>query len=62
MTKEDLIKCGCWFTDTGELVKDDIDLNAFADLVRAAERKEWEKEFAGMGEWAAVHMLQDRYK
>ena len=62
MTREDLIKCGCWFTDTGMLVKDDIDLNAFADLVREAQRKEWEKEFAGMGEWTAVHMLQDRYK
>jgi hypothetical protein len=39
MTKEDLIKCGCWFTDTGELVKDDIDLNEYAKLVTEKERK-----------------------
>jgi hypothetical protein len=39
MTQEDLIKCGCWFTDTGELVKDDIDLNAYAKLVAEKERE-----------------------
>ena len=33
---------------------------AFAKLVAAKERQEWEKEFAGMGEWACVHLLQER--
>jgi len=37
--QDELIKCGCWFTDTGELVKDDIDLNAFAKLVAEKERE-----------------------
>jgi hypothetical protein len=39
MTQDELIKCGCWFTDTGELVKDDIDLNAYAKLVAEKERE-----------------------
>jgi hypothetical protein len=39
MTQDELIKCGCWFTDTGELVKDDIDLNAFVKLVAEKERE-----------------------
>ena len=26
------------------------------------QRKEWEKEFAGMGEWACVHLLQEGHK
>ena len=34
----------------------------FAALVAAAERKEWEAEFAGMGEWACVHLLEERSK
>ena len=38
MTQDELIKCGCWFTDTGTLVTDDIDLNAFAKLVAEKER------------------------
>ena len=46
MTQDELIKCGCWFTDTGELVKDDIDLNAFAKLVADKEREAWERKFA----------------
>jgi len=37
-------------------------LQSFAKLVAAAERKEWEKEFAGMGEWACVHLLEERNK
>ena len=43
MTKEELKQCGCWFTDTGELVKDDMDLNAFAKLVAEKEREECAK-------------------
>ena len=39
MTQDELIKCGCWFTDTGALVTDDIDLNAFAKLVAEKERE-----------------------
>jgi len=35
---------------------------AFAKLVAEHERKEWEVEFAGMGEWACVHLLEERNK
>jgi len=31
-------------------------------LVAAKEREEWEKEFAGLGEWTAVHILEARGK
>jgi hypothetical protein len=37
-------------------------LERFAEMVAKAERKEWEKEFAGMGEWACVHLLEERNK
>jgi hypothetical protein len=37
-------------------------LECFADLVARAERKEWETEFAGMGEWACVYLLEERNK
>lgn len=37
-------------------------LETFAKLVASAERKEWEKEFAGMGEWACVYLLEERNK
>ena len=43
MTKEELEQCGCWFTDTGECVKDDIDLNKFAKLVIEHEREKYTK-------------------
>ena len=33
---------------------------SFAKLVAEKERKEWAREFAGMGEWTAVHMLEER--
>ncbi len=29
-------------------------------LVAAKERDEWAKEFAGLGEWTAVHILEAR--
>jgi len=32
----------------------------FAKLIAEKERKEWAREFAGMGEWTAVHMLEER--
>ena len=38
------------------------DIEAFAEIIARAERKTWEVEFAGMGEWACVHLLQERNK
>jgi hypothetical protein len=32
---------------------------AFAKLIAAAERKEWKDEFAGMGEWTCVHLIEE---
>jgi len=37
-------------------------IEALVELIAVAERKEWEKEFAGMGEWACVHLLEERNK
>ncbi len=37
--KEILEQCGCWFTDTGECVKDDLDLNKFARVIIEKERE-----------------------
>jgi len=34
----------------------------FAKMVAAKERDEWAKEFAGLGEWTAVHILEARGK
>ena len=43
MTREDIIRMaletGCWETDTGELVTDEIQLGRFAALVASAERE-----------------------
>ncbi len=43
MNREDIIRMaretGCWETDTGELVTDEIQLGRFADLVASAERE-----------------------
>jgi len=33
-------------------------LEAFAKLVAAKEREEWAKEFAGLGEWTCVHIIE----
>jgi len=33
---------------------------SFAKLIAEKERKEWAREFAGMGEWTAVNMLEER--
>ena len=41
------------------LASDDSVIN-FAKLIAEKERKEWAREFAGMGEWTAVHMLEER--
>lgn len=53
-------QCNCWLEDTGNLVTDDIDLERFADLVRADERKVWAYEFAGMGEWLCVNIIEGK--
>ena len=37
-------------------------IETLVKLVAFAERKEWEKEFAGMGEWACVYLLEERNK
>jgi hypothetical protein len=41
-----------WVCFTEELVK-------FAEMIAAAERKEWKDEFAGMGEWTCVHLIEE---
>ena len=62
--KEILEQCGCWFTDTGECVKDDINLNKFARVIIEKERQvvaEWimNKGFAtGHGD-TTVDMLEE---
>jgi len=33
-------------------------IKAFAKLVAAKERKEWAQEFAEMGEWSCVHIME----
>jgi hypothetical protein len=33
-------------------------LYEFAALVAAAERKAWADEFAGLGEWTCVHIIE----
>jgi len=54
MTQDELIKCGCWFTDTGMLVTDDIDLQAFAKLVAAKEREACAKVCEGHDLWGPL--------
>ena len=53
MTKEELEQCGCWFTDTGECVKDDIDLKKFAKLIAKKEREECAKLMESQLIWAS---------
>lgn len=36
------------------------ELKTFAKLVEEHTRKEWAKEFAGLGEWQCVHIIEDR--
>jgi hypothetical protein len=42
--KEILEQCGCWFTDTGECIKDDLNLNKFARVIIEKEREACAKE------------------
>ncbi len=37
-------------------------LQSFAKLVAAAERKEWAREFAEMGEWSCVNIMEQTDK
>ena len=73
MTKEEIIKmakqAGMIYREFSDEFAngntDGVDLETmenFAELVAQAERKEWETEFAGMGEWACVYLLQERNK
>ena len=59
-------ECGCWETDTGELVTDEIQLGRFAALVASAEREACAKLLEEAAEeakfvdpqgfvWQAVH-------
>ena len=62
MNREDIIRMA---REAGMTVVDDQFsllpfLERFANLVAAAEREEWANEFAGLGEWTAVHILEDR--
>ena len=34
------------------------DIERFVKLIEARQRKEWAKEFAGLGEWACVHRIE----
>ena len=45
-------RCNCWLEDNGYLVTDDINLKAFADLVRADEREKF---------CAVLRQLHDSY-
>lgn len=36
------------------------DILRFAKLVEVKQRKEWAKEFAGLGMWDAVRILEER--
>ena len=49
MNREDIIRMaletGCWETDTGELVTDEIQLGRFATLVASAERESLRESF-----------------
>jgi hypothetical protein len=49
VNQEDIIRmaqeCGCWETDTGELVTDEIQLGRFAALVASAERESLRESF-----------------
>jgi len=47
--KEILEQCGCWFTDTGECVKDDLDLNKFARVIIEKEREACAKQLDALG-------------
>ena len=66
MTKDEALKLAleAGFERLGHTDNDWVcypkDIEAFAELVAQAERKEWETEFAGMGEWACVYLLQER--
>lgn len=60
MTRDDIIRMA---REAGfERTKMHGALERFAYIVAAAEREEWKKEFAGMGEWGCVYLLEERGK
>jgi len=36
------------------------EIGAFGKLVEEHTRRAWAKEFAGLGEWQCVHIIEDR--
>ena len=58
MNREDIIRMaletGCWETDTGELVTDEIQLGRFAALVASAEREACAKSIDEEPRYAAA--------
>ena len=68
MTKDEIIamakEAGCiprrnpeYWDDVQVFATPDV-LQSFAKLIAAAERKEWAREFAEMGEWTCVHIME----
>lgn len=68
MTKDEIIamakEAGCiprrhpeYWDDVQVFATPDV-LQSFAKLVAAAERKEWAREFAEMGEWTCVNIME----
>lgn len=68
MTKDEVIamakEAGCiprrhpeYWEDVQIFATPDV-LQSFAKLIAAAERKEWAREFAEMGEWTCVHIME----
>jgi len=64
MNRDDIIRmareAGMEIWKSGHRYMDDFDIYKFAALVAAAERREWAKEFAGLGEWTCVHIVESR--
>jgi hypothetical protein len=48
--------------DDRDLVCYPEEVEALVNLALAKERREWAKEFAGLGEWACVHIIEARDK
>ena len=62
MTRDEIIYMAreANLTDGIEIEREIVAIELFAKLIAAAERKEWKKEFAGMGEWGCVYLLEER--
>jgi len=65
MTKEEIINIAWNIFPISDREKNEAFIELlvhFAQGIAEKERKEWAREFAGMGEWTAVHMLEEREK